>query len=406
MTDERRMRVLSALDEDGLVRMTQELVRIKSVFIPGVEGANEERVARYLASVLEEWGFSVTVDEVAPGRPNVIATLDGVGPGKTLLFEGHTDVVTEGSRDEWSVDPFGGELKDGRIYGRGACDTKGNVAAMIYAAKALKDSGVPFNGRVLLCVPVDEEGMMTGIKHFIESGWADSVDAAVICEPQENQLCVTQKGALRAILRTEGKMAHGAMPLSGINPNWATAKFICAAGELEAQEKRVRGRDEYLGLPSITPTVVRSPSEGAGQLNVIPRESLVGFDIRTTPAQSHDFLKESLHALKERVAREDGEVRMSLEFIEERPCTKTAMDDPVVRAASEAYRAATGKEPRYNGVPGATDGTFLWAWKNIPIVTTGAGNREIPHQADEYVDVDELVEAARIFALTAAIYLE
>lgn len=405
MTDSRWEYMLSFLDEDGLVRMTRDLVRIPSVFLPGIEGANEERVAHFLASTLEEWGFSVTVDEVIPGRPNVIATLDGAGPGNTLLFEGHTDVVTEGNLDEWSVDPFGGELKDGRIYGRGACDTKGNTAAMIFAAKALKDSGIPFKGRILLCIPVDEEGMMEGIKHFVQQGWADSVNAAVICEPEENQICVSQKGALRAIVTTAGKMAHGAMPLSGVNPNWAMAKFICAVKEMEEAEIRTMGKDEYLGFPSITPTVVHSPSVGSGQLNVIPKESVVALDIRTVPAQDHEVLKRALHFLQEKIVREDGRVRMSLEFVEERPCTKTNMEDPIVRAISAAYHAVVGKDPVYNGVPGATDGTFLSAWKGIPIVTTGAGKREIPHQADEYVDIDELVEAARIFAVTAAIYL-
>ncbi len=398
-------RVLSCLDVNGLVDMTRELVRIRSVFDPETEGANEEKVARFLASRLEEWGFSVVMEEVSPGRPNVIATIAGNEPGKTILFEGHTDVVTEGDPDEWEVDPFGGELKEGRIYGRGACDTKGNLAAMIFAAKALKDSRVPFKGRVMLCIPVDEEGMMEGIKHFIRRGWADSVDAAVICEPQENRICISQKGALRAILETEGKMAHGAMPFSGVNPNWAMAEFICALREVAEKEVRIHGEDEYLGLPSITPTMVHSPSSGRGQLNVIPRQSLVGLDIRTIPAQDHQALKEALLSLKEEIARKDGKVKMSLEFIEERPCTKTEKNEQIVHAASTAYQVVTGKHPVYDGVPGATDGTFLYAWKGIPLVTTGAGKRDVPHQANEYVDIDELVEAARIFATTAVVYL-
>jgi len=111
-------RVLSCLDVNGLVDMTRELVRIRSVFDPETEGANEEKVARFLASRLEEWGFSVVMEEVSPGRPNVIATIAGNEPGKTILFEGHTDVVTEGDPDEWEVDPFGGELKEGLRHER------------------------------------------------------------------------------------------------------------------------------------------------------------------------------------------------------------------------------------------------------------------------------------------------
>ena len=151
----------------------------------------------------EDAGFEVRTEEVAPGRPNVWAVWEGDRPGKTLLFEAHTDVVTEGSAEEWEHPPFGAERDGGRIYGRGACDTKGNLAAAVVAVRAIRDSGVPFPGTLVLCHPVDEEGMMAGIKAFIENGHAEGVDAAVICEPEENQLCMKPEG------RAQGR-GHGA----------------------------------------------------------------------------------------------------------------------------------------------------------------------------------------------------
>ncbi|MDQ3252194.1 MAG: M20/M25/M40 family metallo-hydrolase, partial [Actinomycetota bacterium] len=135
--------VLNEIDREELVRLAQELVRIPSVYRPEEPDGNETRVARFVADYLEQSGFGVQVEEVAPGRPNVWAVWEGDRPGKTLLFEAHTDVVTEGSAEDWDHPPFGAERDGGRIYGRGACDTKGNLAAAVVAVSAIRDSGVP-----------------------------------------------------------------------------------------------------------------------------------------------------------------------------------------------------------------------------------------------------------------------
>ena len=225
--------VLNRIDREELVRLARELVRIPSVYRQEEENGDEARVARFVADYLERAGFSVRTVEVTPGRPNVWAVWEGDRPGKTLLFEAHTDVVTEGSAEDWDHPPFEAERDGGRIYGRGACDTKGNLAAAVLAVRAVRDSGVTYPGSLILCHPVDEEGMMAGIKAFIEGGHADGVDAAVICEPEENQLCIKQKGALRVEVTLRGTMAHGAMPQSGVNPVTRAARFVVAVEELE-----------------------------------------------------------------------------------------------------------------------------------------------------------------------------
>lgn len=396
--------VISFVDEQEVVRLTQELVRIPSVFRPEQAGANEERVALFVADYLRKMGLQVFYEEVVPGRPNVIAFYDSGRPGKTLLFEAHTDVVTEGDRDAWSYDPFGAAISGGRIYGRGACDTKGNLAAAICAVKAIQRSKEAFAGKILLCIPCDEEGMMIGIKDFIKRGWAKGVDAAIICEPEENQLCITQKGAMRAILRTYGKMAHGAMPLTGINPNTRMARAIVALEELERREMARLGEHPMLGWPSITPTILQAPVKGDAQINVVPDQCMTTLDIRTVPGQEHERLHEEMQAILQALAREDDKFKATLEVIEERPWTLTAMEAEVVTSVASAYREITGKAPIYNGVPGATDGTFLHK-AGIPILTTGAGDRHIPHHADEYVDIDELVESTQLFALSALTFL-
>lgn len=397
--------VADCIKSDELIQFTQEIIKIKSVYDPGKAGFNEEAVATYIADFLKQEGFEVHVENVVPGRPNIIAFLRGKEPGKTILFEGHTDVVTAGDLEHWSHDPFGAEIVDSKIYGRGACDTKGNVAAAIFAAKAVKDSGQDFKGNILLCIPCDEEGMMIGIKDFIRRGWADHVDAAVICEPEENHICIFQKGAMRAEVRVYGKQSHGAMPLTGINPNWRLARLICELEKLEQAEKDRLGCHEFLKWPSITPTVIQSPAKGEAQINVVPGEAYMTLDIRTVPGQNHNELMQKILSIYDKLGKEDPDFKATLTIIEERPWTSTPMDAPVTRAVYKAVEQVTGKEPVWQGVPGATDGTFLHALKGIPVIVIGAGDTYIPHHADEYVEIPELIETARIYALTALYFL-
>jgi succinyl-diaminopimelate desuccinylase len=391
-------------DREEVISLTQQLVRIPSVYRPGVEGGNEEKVAHFVADYLRSLGIEVHVEEVEPGRPNVIGIIDSGKPGKTLLFEGHTDVVTEGDRDSWTLDPFGAHIIGGRMYGRGTNDTKGNLACMITAVHSVLQDKEEWSGKIILCIPCDEEGMMIGIKHFIKQGWADDVDGAIICEPEENQVCINQRGAMRIVLKTYGKMAHGAISWSGINPNWRMAKVICELEKLEKKEQERLGWHPTLGWPSITPTIFQAPVKGDAQINVIPEQCMTTLDIRTVPGQDHEILKQEIQHIFDCLAKDDPDFKADFEVIEDRPWTETDKEEPVVKAVAKAVKTVLKKEPVYNGVPGATDGTFLHV-AGVPIVTIGAGDREVPHQIDEYVDVDELAETTEIFRQAALNFL-
>lgn len=397
--------VIDYLKTDEMIQFTQELVRIKSVYDPNIEGANEEATATFIAGYLKQEGFEVYIETVAPGRPNVIAFLRGKEPGKTILFEGHTDVVTAGDISKWKYPPFAASIIDKRIYGRGACDTKGNLAAAIFAAKAVKDSREDFRGNIMLCIPCDEEGMMTGIKDFIRRGWADHVDAAVICEPEDNHICIFQKGAIRAEIRIQGKQSHGSMPLTGINPNWRLGKILCELEKLEQSEKDRVGCHEYLKWPSITPTVIASPIKGEAQFNVVPGEAYMALDIRTIPRQNHNELCQMILDIFKRIGTEDPDFSATLNIIEERPWTSTPKDALISKVVYKAVEEVTGKEPVWQGVPGATDGTFLQAIKKIPTIVIGAGNTHIPHHTDEYIEIPQLIETAKIYTLISMCFL-
>jgi succinyl-diaminopimelate desuccinylase len=413
-------KVLKNIDPDELIGLAAELVRINSVWDP-VSGTGEAAVAAAVAAWAQNQGFHVDVDEVAPRRPNVIISWPSGPQKRALLFEGHTDVVTPGDRSAWKYDPFGAQIVGRRMYGRGSNDTKGNLAAMLIAMKALKRSAVELCGPVIGGVLCDEEDQMLGVHDFIKRGHADKLTAAVICEPQDGMICTSQKGAIRTSFMITGRMSHGAMPHAGLNCAPAIGQLIEGLHRLEKEAATTFGRDEHLGWPSFTPTVIRSPASGPPQLNVMPREARVLVDIRTIPSQSHEQIIDDLQLLARQIEKEvrqnyrkydelldlqrQHDLRVQVEILTDRPCTQTAATEPVVQAADWAVRALTGKAPEYAGVLGATDGTFLWSLKNIPIVTMGAGNRQLPHQTDEWVDLDQLIETAKIYALTALHYL-
>jgi succinyl-diaminopimelate desuccinylase len=412
--------VLEAVDADALNRLAVALVRLNTVWDP-VAGTSEQPAADLVADWARREGFDVAVDEVAPGRPNVVVRHAGRGGRRTLMFEGHTDVVTPGDRSNWKMDPFGGQIVAGRLYGRGSNDTKGNLAAMLIAMAAVKRSGVPISGQLIGGVLCDEEDLMLGVQDFIRRGHADDVTAAIICEPQDGLICLRQKGALRAEVRIDGRMSHGAMPLTGLNTAPAVARLIDGLHGLERQAADNPGRDPLLGWPSFTPTVIQAPSVGPAQLNVMPQQARILVDVRTVPGQSHPELRRQMDRLARQVTdaanahyREHDarlginrphRISVAVEVLTDRPCTATDPNDPIAEAAEWAARRVTGRAPEHGGVPGATDGTYLWALKQIPIVTMGAGDRGVPHQVDEWVDLAQLLEHARIYALSALHYL-
>ncbi len=403
---------------------TAELVRIATV---AEAGQFEAPVAELVADWCRAEGLMPRLVEVAPGRPNMVVELAGSREGPTLLFEGHSDTVTAGDPDLWTYGPFTPKLVGDRLYGRGSCDTKGNIVAAFLAVRAvMRATGGDFPGRIRFLVPVDEEGMMTGIKAFIAAGGADDLDGAVACEPENLEICIRQKGALRLQALVQGRMAHGAMPLTGANPMPLLARMALAAGEVERSEQERVGFDPCLGWPSVTPTELIAPEHGPSGFNVVPTAGRLSIDVRTVVGQDHRALQRQLAARLEGILREanldllEGYGRMlrqrleprpspgpytgQLALIDDRPATETPRDHPLAAAFAAAAEQVLGRPPVYAGVPGATDATFLWA-AGVPIITTGAGDRFIPHHVDEWVGISQLAEAANVYALGALRFL-
>ena len=385
-----------SVDADRLIAFARALVRIPSCNQPEA-GRSESAAAALVAEEMRGLGWAPLLEEAAPGRPNVLAVVEGGLAGPTLMLEGHTDVVTEGDPATWSRDPFGAEVVNGRLYGRGAADMKGGVAAMVYAGAALARAG-RFPGRLLLAALADEEGMMLGVKDFVRRGHAAGVTAAIVCEPQGGEVCIAQKGAIRVRVDSLGVMAHGAMPDHGRNPIPALAELVGRCRKLESAIQLEAGEHPLLGRPYITPTLLQAGS--AHQLNVMPASAYLGLDIRTTPAVDHAELLDRLSA-----ACTDRLTGLSLAVIDDRPTTQTPADHPVVRALVDAHRHVHDETPLLGGVPGTTDGTILWRDASVPVVVYGPGDKWIAHQVDEYVDLDDLVSAAEVYAEAARLFL-
>jgi len=398
--------VPSRIDEGELVELTRDLIRIPSVVRPGDPSATEAAVAAHVEGWLRREGFEVEVHEVAPGRPNVLAWI-GEASGPSLLLEGHTDVVTEGNAAEWRYAPFGADLVDGRIYGRGSADMKSGLAAAMIAAAAIKRSGARLGGRLVVGALVDEEGDMIGAKHLCTTALGRTLTAAIICEPEQNELCLEQRGVVWARVTARGRMAHGAMPEAGVNPISALGALLREAPALERRLRRLCRRSPHLRPPTVTPTVVQSPVQGVPQSNVIPSLAQATLDVRLTPGPDGDAVAKEIDIACQRAMEAVPGATVEWQAVNGfRLATRVERGEPLVRAMVRGVRQATGQAPRFGGVPGSTDGTILRMTLGIPIVTCGPGNRLIPHQVDEYVEVRELVDAAKIYVASALNFLK
>lgn len=399
--------VLSRIDEGELIGLTRDLVRIPSVVRPGRPEATEAAVAAHVESWMRAQGFEVEVQEVAPGRPNVLGSIGDRSTGPTLMLEGHTDVVTEGDAGLWSRSPFGGDLVDGRIYGRGSADMKGGLAAAMAATAALKRSGVDLGGRLVVGALVDEEGDMLGARHLCTTALGRELSAAIICEPEQNELCLEQRGVVWARVTLRGRMAHGAMPEAGVNPITALGALLREAPGLERRLRRLCGRSPYLRPPTVTPTVALAPVQGVPQSNVIPSMAQATLDVRLTPGPDADAVAKEIDATCQRVMEACPGATVEWQAVNGfRMATRVERTEPLVQAMMRGVRQATGRAPKFGGVPGSTDGTILHATLGIPIVTCGPGNRLIPHQVDEYVEVAALVDAAKIYVASVLNFLK
>lgn len=389
------------IDRDGVLSFSQELVRTRSVHDP-VAGQTEYAAAMLVAARMREFGWTPLIEEVAPGRPNVVAFVNGGGGhGPTLAFEGHTDVVTEGARADWTGDPYAGDIKDGKLFGRGAADMKAGLAAALYAARAVQLTG-PFPGRIAVCALADEEGMMLGAKHLARSGLLAGAAGVIVCEPEGGEICTMAKGAIRIRIELHGSMAHGAMPHMGRNPVAAAGRVLARLSQLQDEVRAECAIAEGIEAMSITPTVASAGS--LPQINVMPSTCVLGVDVRTTPVLDHGRLLARISEVSAEAAASAG-VAVVMEVLDDRPAVDISESHPLVAALAAAHASVHGSAAPLGIVPGTTDGTILTRDAGLPTVVYGPGGKWIAHQADEFVDIAEIEQYTLVYAQAARAFL-
>lgn len=396
MPSVREQAVLDLITAEDLVTTTQRLLRAPGENPPGQEAAT----VAVLAELAGELDLGHTAYEVAPGRPNVTVTLPAAWTGwddpdgaPGLLLLGHTDVVPVG--DGWTVDPFSGLLRDGRLFGRGSSDMKGGLAAGLVAMGALRRAGVELAGPVHLAALADEEQGGSGVRDWIARPHPP-LRGCIVAEPTDLQTIVAARGDSYLTITVRGEAAHAGRPEDGRNAINGAAAIVT---DLEGwHAEHAADPHPLVGAPTFN---VGEIVGGAGA-SVVPAECRIEVDRRLLPGESIDSV---LAAVRERIAGlalEERGLSWSVESPMDMPGFETPADDPFVTAVDGALAQAGGPGLPLAGWTAACDGGYVAERWGVPVVVLGPGSvNEQAHRADESVGVDELVVAARCYALAA-----
>ena len=380
---EEKDRILKDAQAGDPVALARALIAIPSVN-PELEefGAAEAAVAALTAEWLRAWGLSVEMSEVAPGRWNVVGRLEGSGGGTTLLLNGHLDTVGVAGM---SVDPFGAELREGRLWGRGSCDMKGGVAALLAATAKLARDGP--SGELIVALTADEEHASLGMEALIHSGIR--ADAAVVCEPTGLAIMPAHKGFVWVEAAFRGRAAHGSRPEVGVDAIEHAGLYLTALGALRS---RLQTSEPHplLGHGSFHAGTI----DGGSAPSVYPDACRLVLERRTLPGERAADVMDEFQAVLDDLAAEVPELEAKLTQGLARPATEIAADSPLIEGLVAAC-AEEGVDPRVTGMTAWVDAAFLNE-AGTPAVCFGPGSIAQAHAADEWIDPSEIVTCASV----------
>lgn len=410
---------LIAERRDEMAALTADLVRIPTINPPGNV---YDDCARFLGERLALRGFTVEYlraegalgDSDEYPRTNVIARIEGAGAGPCVHFNSHIDVVTAG--EGWTVDPFGGEIRDGRVYGRGTCDMKGGLAASVVAMEALLDSGISFPGAIEISGTVDEEsGGYGGVAWLAERGYFSKprVDHVIIPEPlYKDAVCLGHRGVWWAEVEVKGHIAHGSMPFLGVSAIRGMGAFIDKV-ERELYPRLEQRRTEMPVIPDAArQSTLNFNSLHGGQPEQVFSEGFpsalvadrcrIVLDRRYLIEEDEDDVRAEVVELLETLKAERPDFDYALKELWSVPPTMTDPEVPLVRALDRNIADVLGKPARHVASPGTYDQKHIRRIGNLEhCVAYGPGILELAHQPDEYIDIDDMVAAAQVMAGTA-----
>jgi acetylornithine deacetylase len=335
------------------------------------------------------------------GRPNVVCVLKGGGGGKSLLLNGHTDTVPNGPPDAWEHGPLSADVADGRLYGRGASDMKSGVAAIIMAAKCFLDAGLKPKGDVILDFVVDEELSGHGTLDTILRGY--TADAGICCETSENAVQPGCIGRIWFEILVKGKAAGIQRRYEGVNAIDLGYKIVQAVANLEKKRLKTVSHPLYPKIIDSIPCMVGSMEAGSFP-SAFPDTCLLKGSLATVPGEDHDAAKQSLVDQVAEAAQADPwmkdhppEVRFVGYYAESAAVDR---DHPIVKTVAGCYEEVSGNTPEISGRQGAADTRFLNGFANIPTVIFGPGPTTQMHANNEWVAVDDVIDATKTLALS------
>jgi acetylornithine deacetylase len=385
--------MVPSIDERAAVELLRSLVAVPSVN-PGIapDGEGEEAAGTLVADWGRAEGFAVQLQEVQPGRANVIVDL-GLAGLPTLALVTHLDTIPRGELTERARSIA---FEDGRVYGRGACDAKGSLAAMLIALQALRARKDALGVNVQVAAMVDEEHTFQGVLAYIQRFTAAARPiAAIVGEPTCLDVVIAHKGVLRFRLETHGRAAHSSTPGRGLNAVDKMTEVLIALRAAFAAERP----PEHALVGGATFTVTRIA--GGTAPNVVPDRCTALIDRRLLPGEAPVAVLNWFDVQLDRLRAADPELRVTREapFVQDE-ALETAPDAPLVQAALAARSAVRGSSAPI-GVPFGTDGSKLAARGGIPTIILGPGDIAQAHTADEWVEAAQLVQAAAIYVQCA-----
>lgn len=383
----------------GVIDLLRDLVQTPSH--PGVP-RQEERVVHILADYLQQYRINFSIQEVRPGRPNLLAAVCGQQPGPRLLLCGHTDTVPPNKAATASL--FTAEIRAGRMHGRGTVDMKGALAAMAAALAACQQCEMPPRGELMLAAVIDEEMESLGAEALIHSGIR--AEGAIIGEPTGNRIAVGHKGLEWLEIEFIGKTTHGGTPEKGCNAISAAARFIRRMEEELAPKLRSR-RHEIIGAPTINTGTIH----GGDQPSTVAGRCVLQLDRRWVPAESVELVFSELEEILAAVRSAMPGLTTALRRVPGGMATmvhgplEIDAQHPLVLSAQEAYREVYGAEQPPTAFPAWTDAALLAREANIPCIVAGPGDLSLAHTAEESIAIREVEEAVRLYLAIALRFL-
>jgi acetylornithine deacetylase len=409
-----RGKLLNKIDEnrEQSIGFLQKMIAIPSV--TGDEAKIQEFLADYLAGLglkIDMWETSWEELKKHPayrpvargyeGRPNIVATLKGSGGGRSLLLNGHTDVIPVGGGEGWSDDPWSAKIKNGRIYGRGSADMKSGVASHIMAVECLLAAGVKTKGDVYINVVVDEEVSGHGTLDTVIRGY--QADAGISGETSGLAVQPACIGRIWFEIEIHGKPAGIQKRYEGISGIELGNKIVKAVADLEAKRVATVTHPLYPNALDTLPCIIGSFSAG-NYPSAFPANCLLKGSIGTVPGEDHEGVKKSLVEQVARAAAEDSWMKLhppKVRFVGyDAEASEIARDHPIVATVCKSYKEITGREPEISGRQGAADTRFLNLYASTPTVIFGPGSTAVMHADDEYVSIDDYMTAIKVMALS------